>query len=131
MLPAAIVNACRVAVLFNGVPLEIFNQSRSPVATVSDDEMAPTRSASHHPCANPCRATPALLKIAAMVAKVYAPIVASVSGGWLGWPGKPRRTFMRGSYPRPEKYNKPTAAPRPSERGPGGERGRHGSGIEQ
>src|SRR3954447_22959848 len=26
-------------------------------------------------------------------------MVASVSGGWLGWPGKPRSGFMRRRYP--------------------------------
>jgi len=47
------VSACRLAVRFNGVPLEIFSQSSRPVETVSVEEIAPTTSASHHACAKP------------------------------------------------------------------------------
>jgi hypothetical protein len=77
----AIVTAWRFAVRLRGVPLEIFSQSSAPVSTVSAEEIAPTRSASHQPRAKPCSATPALLRIAAIAANVYAPIVTSVSGG--------------------------------------------------
>src|SRR3954453_8660184 len=93
-LATAFVGAWVVAVRHRGVPVEICSQSRKPVATVKREEQAPTISASHQPCANACSATPNLLRIAAIVANVYAPIVTSVSGGWLGCPGKPRSGFM-------------------------------------
>src|SRR5919109_4348695 len=99
-LATAIVSAWIVAVRQSGEPDEICSQSRKPVPTVSNDAAAPTMSASHHACAKAWSATPALLRIAATVANVYAPIVASVSGGWLGWPGKPRRGFMAAALPQ-------------------------------
>src|SRR5579884_3506427 len=98
-LAVAFVTAWIVAVRHSGVPDEICSQSRKPVETVSSDEAAPTMSASHHACANACSATPALERIAATVENVYAPIVASVSGGWLGCPGKPRRGVIPSPYP--------------------------------
>src|SRR5204863_5411354 len=98
-LATAFVSAWIVAVRQSGVPDEIFSQSRKPVETVKREVQAPTISASHHACANACSATPNVLRIAATVANVYAPIVASVSGGWLGCPGKPRRGFMALPYP--------------------------------
>ena len=39
------------------------------------------------------------------MANVYAPIVASVSGGWLGCPGKPRSGFMPTALPSCERLH--------------------------
>src|SRR3954453_6122645 len=93
-LATAFVSACNVAVRLSGVPDEIVSQSRNPVRTVASEVIAPTTSASHQACANPCSATPSLLRTAAIAAKVYAPIVASVSGGCDGCPGNPRSEFI-------------------------------------
>src|SRR5690242_16700719 len=98
-------SAWMLAVRFNGVPLEITSQSRKPVSTVTSEKQAATIRASHHAWAKPWSATPTLLRIAATVAKVYEPIVASVSGGWLGCPGKPRSGFMPPAFPRDDSYN--------------------------
>ena len=74
----------------SGVPGLITSQSAKPAAIVASEVTMPTTSASHQPCANPCSAMPSLERTAAIVANVYAPIVASVSGGCSGCPGTPR-----------------------------------------
>jgi hypothetical protein len=69
-LATAFVSAWIVAVRHSGVPDEIFSQSRKPVRTVNSEEHAPMMRASHHAWANACAATPALLRIEAIVPNV-------------------------------------------------------------
>src|SRR5215216_2834785 len=89
-LAVALTNACVVAVRLSGVPGVIVSQSTNPVRTVTLDQIAPTTSASHQAYAPLWAVIPRTWITAAIVANVYAPIVASVRGGWIGWPGRPR-----------------------------------------
>ena len=81
---------CEVAVRQSGVPHSIESQSISPVSAVGTVKINPTTSASHQPCEAPTWAMPTMLANPITAEAVYAPIVASVSGGWSGCPGRPR-----------------------------------------
>src|SRR2546430_8775539 len=80
---------CQVAVHQSGEPHSIVSQSAKPVSAVNTVTSSPTTSASHQPCAAPTWAMPTTLATAITVAAVYAPIVASVSGGGNGGPRNP------------------------------------------
>ena len=70
-----------------------------PVSAVSTVTTRPASNASHQPWAPAvCRDPDRTSVSAAIVANVYMPIVASVSGGWIGCPGSPLtryRSFTR------------------------------------
>ena len=65
----------------SGEPHSMVSQSANPVSAVRTVTSSPTTSASHQPPAAAMCATPITLATAITVAAVYAPIVASVSGG--------------------------------------------------
>ena len=80
----------------------IESQSASPVSAAKAVKPRPTSSASHQALVRLPSDTPAKARIPSTVAVVYAPIVASVSGGCSGCPGNPRTRYeslMAALYP--------------------------------
>ena len=68
----------------SGVPRGISSHSANPVIAVGAVRISPAIRASHHAVAVLCSLTPSLERTAIAAANVYAPIVASVSGGCSG-----------------------------------------------
>jgi hypothetical protein len=69
----------------------MWSQSAKPVIAVGIVKKRPATTASHQAVAVLCSLTPSFDNTTIAVAKVYAPIVVAVSGGWKGCLGKPRR----------------------------------------
>src|SRR6188768_2360772 len=91
-----------VAVHQSGERQVIESQSASPVMAASAVNPSPTRRASHQAFVRLPSETPAKARIPSTVAVVYAPMVASVSGGCSGCPGNPRTRYeslMAALYP--------------------------------
>ena len=66
------------------MPRSIESQSISPVSAVNTVRIRPKTSAIHQPYAPEFWVIPVTSASPATVANVYVPIVASVSGGWIG-----------------------------------------------
>ena len=81
---------CVVAVFQSSVPRVIVSQSSRPVSAVGTVKIRPTISAIHQPYAPEFSVMPSTSARRRDGRERVVPIVASVSGGWIGWPGSPR-----------------------------------------
>ena len=72
------------AVFQSSEPHSIVSQSRNPVSAVGTVRISPKINAIHQPYAPAFCVMPVTSAKPATVANVYVPIVASVSGGWIG-----------------------------------------------
>src|SRR2546421_12012855 len=88
-LAVALTRPCQVTVRQSGDPHSIVSHSAKPVSTVALELIAPMTSATHQAIAPLCCVMPTTCMNEAISAKVYEPIVTSVSGGGGGGPGRP------------------------------------------